>query len=658
MAILSKLPAAVAVAALTATLVGCGSSDVRDERDQALMERDATQAELDQTQTERDQAQAELEAAQAERDQAQMERMQAEEAAAAAEQARMEEEQARMEEEQARMEEEQARMEAEEAAAAAEQARMEAEAEQMRLAEEEAERKMMEMSATAKALLASLGDTDPDPAAANPLAAERRSLDEAATLADPDPDLYPVFERTLYKKVTFADVVADTFTRTMTTAAGDNVRATVSATSTGDVGVSVDGYSETETVPDMIDGYRGVELTSGTRTLWVYTDIEDATVGAGAARLDASYSSSSVAGKPRRYQVQVTPGTTGNIPWSDASRDVGGLVTTGVSTTATAVHEFMGSVKGVAGTFSCTGTAGNCSAPANHATTGVLGDTNGDGSVDFTDSTNAWYFTPDPLAMVDVMSDDGYLAFGWWLNKRGDDKPEAERMNVATFAQASGLHHRMGTNTVAANAADSGLAGQGGVLTGEAEYSGGAAGKYAVAEAATNNAHSGHFTAMANLKADFDADSDGNSLNGNDKRGIGISGTIDSFMTGDTARDWKVTLSYDENGTFATDVANTRTAVAEADRSLRVESPVMLGAELASDTTSGAVAKAEWDTGGAVKGSGSWTAKFYGGEKATDHPTAVVGTFGASIGSFARITGAFGANMDMDEDMADEEMGN
>ena len=36
MAILRKLPAAVAVAALTATLVGCGSGNVKDERDQAL----------------------------------------------------------------------------------------------------------------------------------------------------------------------------------------------------------------------------------------------------------------------------------------------------------------------------------------------------------------------------------------------------------------------------------------------------------------------------------------------------------------------------------------------------------------------------------------------------------------------------------------------
>ena len=106
MAILRKLPAAVAVAALTATLVGCGSSDVRDERDQALMERDEAremldqaqeqaQTERDEAQEELDQAQADLEAAQAERDAAEaeaeriaMEQKAEEDAAAAAEAAR------------------------------------------------------------------------------------------------------------------------------------------------------------------------------------------------------------------------------------------------------------------------------------------------------------------------------------------------------------------------------------------------------------------------------------------------------------------------------------------------------------------------------------------------------------------------------------------
>ena len=103
MAILRTLPAAVAVAALTVTLVGCGSSDVRDERDQALAERDQTQAELEaereQTQAAVEaaqaEAQAELEAAQAERDAAQaeaerlaMEQQKAAEDAAAAETAR------------------------------------------------------------------------------------------------------------------------------------------------------------------------------------------------------------------------------------------------------------------------------------------------------------------------------------------------------------------------------------------------------------------------------------------------------------------------------------------------------------------------------------------------------------------------------------------
>ena len=78
------------------------------------------------------------------------------------------------------------------------------------------------------------------------------------------------------------------------------------------------------------------------------------------------------------------------------------------------------------------------------------------------------------------------------------------------------------------------------VIGGSATYKGAAAGKYAFASTSDATYEGGHFTAMATITADFDADllptrcHDGSEA-GNDREGIALSGMIDNFMTGDVS---------------------------------------------------------------------------------------------------------------------------
>ena len=128
---------------------------------------------------------------------------------------------------------------------------------------------------------------------------------------------------------------------------------------------------------------------------------------------------------------------------------------------------------------------------------------------------------------------------------------------------------------------------------------------------------------------DFDADSDADA-EGNDRDGIALSGTIDNFMTGDTARpDWSVALMVDDDDDDTNDAAP-------------VDS--LVGATNARMLT-------EWSTGAAQTGTGEWTAMWYGGEgddQDEGHPMAVTGTFdahigGAGAGAVGRLQGAFAA---------------
>lgn len=362
---------------------------------------------------------------------------------------------------------------------------------------------------------------------------------------------------------------------------------TVAASSAGAFSAKSAGYTA-GAMPDMVSGHRGATLERDSKTLVVYSDIADAK----ATPIGDIYSSAADPGKPVFYTVQATVAEGDhNIAWADAKRANDVSTTTGSG--ATAKTTFAGTVKGLAGTFSCTGTA--CTAPTPDA----------DGAIT---SSESWTFVPtDPNGTIDV-ADTMYLQFGWWLDKGTGSDPTFE---VDVFSSATGY--------AAINAALPGT------TEGSATYKGGAAGKWALLSTVDNTGEAGHFTADATLTVDFDADTTADTP-ANDEIGVMVSGTIDNFMTGDTARpDWSVSLVVDD-GDAATDLAPL------------TELPANV-----SDTATNLVAT--WDTGGAVKGTGTWSGTFVGAEEDTTHPLAITGEFNAAIaaGVVGRIDGAFGA---------------
>ena len=241
-----------------------------------------------------------------------------------------------------------------------------------------------------------------------------------------------------------------------------------------------------------------------------------------------------------------------------------------------------------------------------------------------------WAFVPDEGASL-YTDDTSHLTFGWWLDKDAGGNPA----NVRLVSDAVGLGLDRTDESTAGSA-----------LRGSATYKGAAAGKYAMASATADTYEGGHFTAMATLVVDFDADllptgADGLAEAGNDRNGIALSGMIDNFMTGDTSRpDWMVKL------------------MADNDINTAGMQPLMTLVDDADNLTAGRGMMTEWSTGAAAKGTGNWTATWSDGRTGEDitdavtntaHPMAVRGTFGASIGAAARLEGAFGANKVMDE---------
>ena len=321
---------------------------------------------------------------------------------------------------------------------------------------------------------------------------------------------------------------------------------------------------------DRISGMRGATLTMDDQTIVVYTNIEDAE----ATEIGSVYRSAADPGKPAVYEV-TSDGALSTISWGHVKR--ADKAHTEEDDDGTAVLTFLGSVRGVDGSFTCEGT---CDPP----TAAELADHDGT-AVNETD----WEFKPDVAKdTIDVADGDGYLMFGWWLDK-GDDAEGP--FKVDTFATAVGLME---------NTADQDT------LEGTATYTGGAAGKYAILSTTADSAEGGHFTASARIAANFEA--------GDDDDMISIKGTIDDFMTGETARpNWKVTLTVPDFDAFVADGITDQTTDADA----------------------------AWDTGGAVDGEGTWTANFWG-EGDDDEPTAITGEFNAEISDIARLAGAFG----------------
>ena len=232
-----------------------------------------------------------------------------------------------------------------------------------------------------------------------------------------------------------------------------------------------------------------------------------------------------------------------------------------------------GTFDGVPGQFTCTD-ATSCTVSTNNE--GVL-----------MPSTD-WRFTPAaPLTATVKDPDTTHSWFGWWLNKPEDQDTVHD---VDVFAGSNGTEDDVDATVV-----------------GRASYSGPAAGKYATktfSAGVQKDAGVGHFTATANLVANFGDDSDTG----------GVSGSVTGFTLDDTTTvGWKVTLEgTDDNNNIS-------------------------GANFTGTT--------EVDFGGGPTDDdvGAWQGTFYdAGDEASDKPGTAVGTFDAETGN-ASVIGAFGA---------------
>jgi hypothetical protein len=353
-------------------------------------------------------------------------------------------------------------------------------------------------------------------------------------------------------------------------------------------------YKMADAAPDMIEGWMGAMLVHADGHVAVV--YSDRGTDGGKPLYDLYTFTAPADGKPRSYGVSNTDSTT-QIDWDDVKRP--DSTTTGGEEPGSSM--FTGSVRGVPGSFSC---PEDCDAPARHS----------DGTVNVPDNAGAWMFVPNDANAVIAGADSAYLTFGWWLQKDAGGMASAYR----PIMSAPGM--------VAANAGDT----SGSEIVGTATYTGGAAGKYALPSTEADTYEGGHFTAMATITADFDADNDAD-VAGNDRNGIKLSGMIDNFMTGDVSRDWTVKLMADGDTT------------ADAMGAQPVD-------DLAADLDAASLT-AEWSMGdSAATTMGTWDPTFYHeGTAPTDDmaPDAVTGTFEAG-GNIGRLRGAFGANKVME----------
>ena len=368
--------------------------------------------------------------------------------------------------------------------------------------------------------------------------------------------------------------------------------------------VKIKDYTMADDAPAMIgEDWRGAtaENEARRRTVTVYSD--RGTDG-GLPLFDVYDPNPREAGKPRSYPIMntATPNDDTDIEWSVVRRPDGD--TTGGADPGGAM--FMGSVRGVPGTFTCPIT---CTAPSRHS----------DDTVTET-AAGAWTFVPDvPSAAIEA-ADGIYLTFGWWLTKDAGGTPTG----YGLVTMDAGM-------TAATDSTTPGGGTDG--LVGTATYKGAAAGKYALPSTTDGTYTGGHFTAMATIEADFDAD--GTTA----QDSIALSGTIDNFMTGDESHDWTVKLMVDGN----TATSNVMDPIAN------------FGTESGNglDNTIGNTVglTTEWSMGtSAATAGGAWEPAFHHkplGAATTAIPDAVTGTFDA-MGSIGNLQGAFGANKVME----------
>lgn len=259
-----------------------------------------------------------------------------------------------------------------------------------------------------------------------------------------------------------------------------------------------------------------------------------------------------------------------------------------------------GSFHGVAGQYICkpSGT-NNCGfkVAAKGFRLGAI-----DSNDEFQTTGVEWTFKPnsldDKIAATPSTDPGDYEYFGWWILDNNGDATVGVLVGENRSAQST------------PNSLTSAL------LGGTATYKGGAAGKYAVS--AGKDSDAGHFTADAELTADF---SD-----------FTIAGTIDNFTGGDgKARDWSVSLKK-------ADIADNGL--------IRNKDGGGSDATLVEPTDSGSMTA--WSMGGtASDAGGEWRAQMYDHDNTgTQVPKVVLGEFHALYGITGRMVGAFGATTD------------
>ncbi len=241
---------------------------------------------------------------------------------------------------------------------------------------------------------------------------------------------------------------------------------------------------------------------------------------------------------------------------------------------ARAVFTTSGSYHGVSGTYTCVpATAGTESCQSN--VTKATGLTLGGG---------VWTF--EPGNPKDKVSGSDGLEWGWWAGKTDGAISEA------------GVFYSMATTPLFGIDA----------IGGTATYKGKALGKYAIHRGPGAANDSGHFTASAELNANF-----GDSM---------IKGEISDFIGADgNSRDWSVEL----------------------------QSQTITGAGLFQGvgTESTAQAMTVWTMGGAkADAAGEWVGEFSGQSAEGYTPSTAAGAFEAEYGNIGNMIGAFGAEMD------------
>ena len=263
-------------------------------------------------------------------------------------------------------------------------------------------------------------------------------------------------------------------------------------------------YMVAEDGPPMIHKWDGITLTrrtsddAATQSVYAYTDI--ATAGM----------------KPfgTEYGLMVTfdsTGTTASLAGAASSEFPTAPGDAGAQQYAANDVAFVGTYAGVTGTFDCGGE--DACTVTRHPDTHALSVTVG-----------SLVFTPDDATdMVTIADPDGYLYFGFWL-----EKPD----------NAQGMH-RFATFASGATAFDNTTIAP---IIGRATYEGPAAGKYITRDIANNEATIGIFTATAEMLADFAVAADGTRTAAGTNVGT-LQGTIGDFMDGDESLgNWLITL--------------------------------------------------------------------------------------------------------------------